>query len=89
MTMTTAGRTLALFNHGFDRVAHERLAAAWPMVRGGFDLFGFPSQLRLAWLNLERLANWQALRAKAQGLSAVVSHEDQFGALTAALMAAK
>lgn len=87
MTPAASGRTLALFNHGFDKVAHERLAAAWPTVSAGFDLFSFPSKVRLAWLDLERLASMQALRAKAQGLTAVISHEDQFGALAAALVA--
>ena len=87
MTISALGRTLALFNHGFDGLAHERLAQAWPLASAGFDLFDFPSQVRLAWLDLERLAALQAIRARAQGLVAVVSHEDQFGALAAALLA--
>ena len=76
-----------LFNHDFDRVAHRSMSTRWPYVSGGFDLFAFPSQLRLAWFDIERFAALQAMRAKAQGCSAVVSHHEQFGALAAALVA--
>lgn len=85
--MTHHAPTLALFNHGFDRIAHDRLSSSWPVVSAGFDLFRFPSQLRLAWLDLDRFAALQALRARAQGVHGVVSHEEQFGALAAALVA--
>lgn len=87
--MSTSGAppTLVLFNHDFDRLAHRELEHAWPMVQGGFDLFAFPSQLRLAWLDLNRFAALQAARARLQGCAAVVSHHEQFGALAAALVA--
>jgi hypothetical protein len=87
MAYTSHERTLVLFNHDFDRIAHDKLRGQWPMVSAGFDLFAFPSQLRLAWFNLERFAAWQALRAQAQGCRAVVSHHEHFGALAAALVA--
>ena len=87
MAPTAAERTLVLFNHDFDRIAHRPLEPAWPMVSAGFDLFGFPSQLRLAWFDIERFAALQAVRARAQGCRAVVSHHEQFGALSAALVA--
>ncbi len=80
-------RTLVLFNHGFDQIAHRSLRAQWPQINGGFDLFAFPSQLRLAWFDIERFAALQAMRAQAQGCRAVLSHNEQFGALTAALVA--
>jgi len=80
-------RTLVLFNHDFDQIAHRKLQARWPTLSAGFDLFAFPSQLRLAWFNVERFAWLQALRAKAQGCRAVASHHEQFGALAAALVA--
>lgn len=80
-------RTLVLFNHDFDQIAHRSLRAQWPQISAGFDLFAFPSQLRLAWFDIERFAALQALRAPAQGCRAVVSHHEQFGALTAALVA--
>jgi hypothetical protein len=87
MAQPSPARTLVLFNHDFDRVAHRSMSTRWPYVSGGFDLFAFPSQLRLAWFDIERFAALQALRAKAQGCSAVVSHHEQFGALAAALLA--
>ena len=86
MRHPSAGTTLVLFNHDFDRLAHQRLAAAWPQVHGGFDVFRFPSQIRLAWLNLEHMARIQAWRARLQGVKAVLSHHEHFGALTAALI---
>lgn len=87
MAPIAAERTLVLFNHDFDRIAHQRLEPAWPMAHAGFDLFGFPSQLRLAWFDIERFAAMQAVRARAQGCRAVLSHHEQFGALAAALVA--
>lgn len=87
MASIAAERTLVLFNHDFDRMAHRPLEAAWPVVSAGFDLFGFPSQLRLAWFDIERFAALQAMRARAQGCRAVVSHHEQFGALASALVA--
>ena len=38
MAPTAAERTLVLFNHDFDRIAHRPLEPAWPMVSAGFDL---------------------------------------------------
>ena len=76
-----------LFNHDFDELAHGSLRASWPLVSAGFDLFAFPSQLRLAWFDIERFAALQAVRARAQGCRAGVSHHEQFGALAAALIA--
>lgn len=81
------GTTLVLFNHTFDRMAHAELADAWPQIQGGFDLFAFPSRLRLLGFDLERFARWQAVKARALGARAVVSHDDPFGALAAALVA--
>jgi hypothetical protein len=87
MSPAAAERTLVLFNHDFDEIAHRELAARWPLVGGGFDLFAFPSQVRLAWFDIERFAALQSLRAKALGCKAVLSHHEQFGALAAALVA--
>lgn len=82
-----ADRTLVLFNHDFDQLAHRKLLAAWPLLEAGFDLFAFPSQVRLAWFDIERFAALQAVRARVQGCRAVVSHHEQYGALAAALVA--
>ena len=84
---TTLGRTLVLFNHDFDALATRRLASEWPQATAGFDLFSSAGQWRLPFLNLERWARWLALRARAQGWTAVVTSHEQFGILTAALLA--
>ncbi|MBL8319429.1 MAG: ATP-grasp domain-containing protein [Burkholderiaceae bacterium] len=83
----TAGRTLALFNFDWDREAFDRLAPAWGIDSAGFDLFTFPSYVRLAWFDLNRFVDGLARQARRRGWRAVVSHHEQFGALAAALLA--
>ncbi|MFO1216943.1 MAG: ATP-grasp domain-containing protein [Burkholderiaceae bacterium] len=83
----TVGRTLALFNFDWDREAFDRLAPQWDVDRAGFDLFTFPSQLRLAWFDLQRFVDGLARRARRHRWRAVVSHHEQFGALAAAMLA--
>lgn len=80
-------RTLILFNYDWDRQAFGALASSWPQVNGGFDLFSFPSNARLAWFDMDRFVALEAQRARWQGLGAVVSNHEQFGALAAALLA--
>jgi hypothetical protein len=87
-----AFRVGLLFDHDFDAAAHRRLEAGggatrWRFERGGFDLFAFPEQLRLAGFDLERFAAAQARRARLRGWAGVVSHQEHFGALAAALVA--
>jgi len=81
-----------LFDHDFDAAAHRRLeagaaAARWRFERAGFDLFAFPEQLRLVGFDLERFAEAVARRARRRGWAGVVSHQEHFGALAAALVA--
>jgi biotin carboxylase len=86
--MTQSRRLGLLFDHDFDAVAHSRLAdSLGPFDRAGFDLFSFPSNLGLLGLDLDRFAQAQARRARRRGWAGVVSHQDQFGALAAALVA--
>ena len=80
-------RSLILFSYDWDQIAFSRLAARWPHVSAGFDLFRFPSNARLAWFDMQRFVALWAWRARRQGLEAVVSHHEQFGALAAALLA--
>lgn len=80
-------RTLTLFSYDWDRPAFDALAAEWPQVRAGFDLFSFPSNARLVWFDIARFVALQAWRARWQKLSAVVSNHEQFGALVAAMLA--
>ena len=53
----------------------------------GFDLFSFPSHLRLPGFDLEHFAAQQAARGRRRGWRAVLSHHEQYGALAAALVA--
>jgi hypothetical protein len=80
-------RTLVLFNHDWDHDAFARLAARWPCDSAGFDLFSFPSNLRLASFDLQRFVDRLARQARRRRWSAAVSHHEQFGALAAALLA--
>lgn len=81
------GRTLILFGYDWDAAAFARLAPAWPVDHAGFDLFSFPSCLRLAGFDQQRFVDALARRAARAGWRAVVSHHEQFGALAAALLA--
>jgi biotin carboxylase len=86
-TRLGAPRAGLLFDYDWDARAHERLAGHFQFDRAGFDLFSFPSNARLIGFDLDRFADAQARRARAQGWRAVLSHHEQFGALAAALVA--
>ena len=87
--MTTPQRTLVLFNHDWDAIAHQRLAHTQGLDfdEDGFDLFSFPSNARLAWFDMARFVDGLARRAKRKGWTGVTSNQEQFGALAAALLA--
>ena len=89
--MTPPHRTLALFNYDWDATGYDRAASALGTAidSAGFDLFSFPSNARLIWFNAERFAQRLATQARRKGWRAVVSNHEQFGALTAALLAAR
>ncbi len=76
-----------LFNHDWDALGFGRLAGQFHFDEAGFDLFSFPSNARLVGFDLDRFAARQARRAQLQGWAGVVSHNEQFGALAAALVA--
>jgi hypothetical protein len=81
------GKTLVLFRYDWDAIEFARLAARWPQVTAGFDLFTFPSSVRLAWFDVERFSLLAAARARLAGARGVISNHEQFGALCAALVA--
>lgn len=83
------GHTLLLFNHDWDAIGHARAlrGSGHPADEDGFDLFSFPSNVHLAFFDLERWVGRLARRARSRGWTAVVSHHEQFGALAAALLA--
>ena len=76
-----------LFNYDWDALGFGRLADRYRFSSAGFDLFSFPSNARLVGFDLERFADRQARRGRAEGWAGVVSHHEQFGALAAALVA--
>ncbi len=82
--------TLAVFNYDFDAIGFARASSATghaPPDQAGFDLFSFPSNAQLAFFDIERTVDRLAKRATLAGWRAVVSCQEQFGALTAALLA--
>ena len=82
--------TLTLFNYDFDAIGFGRVFAAEGVAaadHAGFDLFSFPSNAKLVFFDMERMVNQLAAKAQAAGWQAVVSSHEQFGALTAALLA--
>ena len=80
-------RTLVMFGYDWDEIAFARLRRHWPQVSAGFDLFSFPSNARLAWFDMQRFCDVAALKARVFGATGVVSNHEQFGALSAALLA--
>lgn len=86
--MSAARRPLgALFVYDWDAVGFGRQAHRVRLDAAGFDLFSFPSNVRLIGFDLERFADAQARRGRRRGWAGVVSNHEQFGALAAALVA--
>jgi hypothetical protein len=79
-------RVLLLFDQDWDADGHARSAHRYRFVRDGFDLFRLPSALRLATFDLDRFVD-ALCRRHGDGLAAVVSNHEQFGALAAAMVA--
>ena len=82
-------KTLALFSYDWDAIEFQKIGQQWPHLRAGFDLFSSPSNMRLAWFDMERFCSMAALKARIYGADGVVSNHEQFGALCAALVAEK
>jgi len=80
-------KTLVLFGFDWDAIEFGRLVRQWPQTRAGFDLFRFPSNARLAWFDIQRFCRLGAAKARLTGARAVISNHEQFGALSAALLA--
>jgi hypothetical protein len=76
-----------LFSYDYDTAGYARHAATHAFDDSGFDLFSFPSNARLTWLDLERYAWLQAARGRRRGWMGVSSQNEHFGALIAALVA--
>jgi hypothetical protein len=80
-----------LFAYDWDRVARDALQAGRRarFDHAGFDLFSFPSNVGLPLYDHERFAARQAARGRRQRWQAVLSQQEHFGALAAALVAEK
>lgn len=81
---------LVLFGEGRDwderEYSHARHDGTYRFHHEGFDLFSFPSNARLMWFDILRFVD--RMVAKYGGrVQAVVSNNEQFGALAAALIA--
>ena len=90
--MTRRSPTLILFNYDFDAIGFKRVCETKGEAvpdDAGFDLFSFPSNANLVWFDMDRFVNRLAKKAKSKGWTAVVSSQEQFGALTAAMLAEK
>lgn len=85
--MSTPARVGVLFNFDWDADGFARAARGLQLETAGFDLFSFPSNLRLPGFTLERFVERLVPRARRRGWAGVVSHHEQFGALAAALLA--
>lgn len=85
--MTPSASTLLLFNYDWDRAGFARQTSTHRFAEAGFDLFSFPDNARLAFFDMERMVGRLASRAAREGWQAVASNHEQFGALTAALLA--
>ena len=78
-----------LFAYDWDARARDTLLAQGCMRpdHAGFDLFSFPGNAALAFYDHQRFAQRQAQRGRRLGWRAVLSHQEHFGAVAAALVA--
>ncbi len=82
---------LVLFANEWDRVELEspRFAGRYRFFHEGFDLFKFPENARLMWLDARRFIRRMMKKYEHAGLVAVISSDEQFGAMLAAVLARK
>lgn len=80
---------LVLFPNEWDRAEFEapRHRARYRFHYEGFDLFRFPENVRLALFDARRFIDRIVARYRHAGLAGVVSNEEQWGALIAAVVA--
>jgi ATP-grasp domain len=80
---------LVLFPNEWDRAELEspRFSNQYRFFYEGFDLFAFPENARLMWLDARRFIRKMQKKYRDKGLIAVMSSEEQFGAMFAAVLA--
>jgi len=83
-----APEVIAMFPLGFARDAWRARAAARTLVPHfeGFDLFSFPDNARLLLFDVFRFVDRLARKYAGRRIAGVVTANEQFGALTAALL---
>ncbi len=83
-------RLLFLFPDGWDDLALAGAAgqfSEFEIVGEGFDLFRFPENAKLLWFDARRWIDRLVRKYRHAGLAGVVSTNEQFGALIAAVLA--
>jgi hypothetical protein len=83
-------KLLFLFPECWDRSALSTLDGAhgeFDLLYEGFDLFRFPENARILWLDAGRYVERLAKKYRRAGLAGVVSTNEQYGALIAAALA--
>jgi hypothetical protein len=83
-----APEVIALFPLGFAHRAWQQREAAGSLVPHfeGFDLFRFPGNARLLGFDIFRFVERLARRYAGRGIAGIVTANEQFGALAAALL---
>lgn len=82
-------RVLVLFAQEWDRLAlsDPALRARFEFVHAGFDLFRFPGNARLLTFDVRRAVDRWVAWARRNAVAAVISPNEQFGVLIAAVVA--
>ena len=57
-------KTIILFNYDWDLREFDKLKKVWPQITAGFDLFSFPSNVRLIWFDIVRFCSIIIFKAK-------------------------
>ncbi len=83
-------KLLFLFADDWDGLALNSVAAfsgEFDVVHEGFDLFRFPQNARILWFDVRRWIDRLVRKYRGAGLAGVVSTNEQYGALIAAVLA--
>jgi hypothetical protein len=84
-------KILVLFPKEWDRLelARPEYAGRYEFIYAGFDLFRFPQNLRLATFDVFHFVNQVVERFRGERIDGVISNNEYFGALVAAVVAEK
>lgn len=87
--MARRKRILVLFPQEWDDLAFAQpeMAERYEFVRAGFDLFKFPDNARLLTFDARRFVDKLVAAARRKPIDGVLSTNEQFGALIAAVLA--